>query len=167
MKSSYGRYVGSIFTLLLFILTGCGSTSNSGNNGTSTSGPVSIRTDRSRYTPTGSIQVSVINSLPSSIFAYDTHASCSILDLQMQVNATWQATNVARCSLGRPAMPVEIPAGKTYSITVQAGSPGISQANFPVGNYRLILSYSTSVASLQQQNTTTIYSTTFSVVSSS
>lgn len=167
MKSNYWHFGGSILTVLLFAFAGCGSTSTSGSNGTSTSGPVSIRTDHSTYTPDGSIQVSVINTLSSSIFAYDTRASCSILDLQIQGNGAWQATNVARCFLGRPAMPVEIPAGKTYSATIQAGSPGISQANFPVGNYRFVLNYATSASSLSQQNTTTIYSATFSVASSS
>lgn len=167
MKSNYWRFGGSILTVLLFALAGCGSTSNSGSKGTSTSGPVSIRTDQSTYTPDSSIQVSVINNLASSIFAYDTRASCSILDLQMQVNGVWQATNTARCSLGRPAMPVGIPAGKSYSATIQAGSPGISQASFPVGNYRLVLNYATSTAGLSQQNTTTIYSATFSIATSS
>jgi len=166
MKSNYWRLGGSILAVLLFTLTGCGSTSNSGSNGTSTSGPVSIRTDRSKYMPADNIQVSVINNLQTSIFAYDTRASCTILDLQMQVNGAWQATNVARCSLGRHAMRVEIPAGKTYSTTIQAGSPGISQASFPVGDYQFVLSYSTSATSLPQQNTTTIYSATFSVASS-
>jgi ABC-type thiamine transport system substrate-binding protein len=50
---------------------------------------------------------------------------------------------------------------------IQAGFPGISQASFPIGTYRLVLSYSTSATSLSQQNTTTIYSATFSVANSS
>ena len=137
--------------VLLFALSGCSSTSNSGDDGTSTSGPVSIRTDHSTYMPADSIHVSVINNLQTSIFAYDTHASCTILDLQIQVNNVWQATNIARCSLGRPAMRVEILAGNTYSAMIQAGSPGINQASFPVGSYRLVLSYSTSATSLPQQ----------------
>ena len=82
--------------ILFFALSGCSSTTNSGDDGTSTSGPVSIRTDHSTYMPTDSIHVSVINNLQMSIFAYDTRASCSILDLQIQVNGVWQATNVAR-----------------------------------------------------------------------
>lgn len=167
MKSNNGHFVGGILMVLLFALSGCGSTSSSGDNGTSTSGPVSIGTDHSTYMPIDSIHASVVNNLQTSIFAYDTRASCTILDLQMQVNGVWRATNVASCPLGRPAMRVEIPAGKTYSATIQAGSLGISQAKFPDGTYRLVLSYSTSATSPPQQNTTTIYSATFSVVSSS
>ena len=167
MKNNYWNFVGGLLMVLLFTLPACSSTSNSGDDGTSTSGPVSIRTDHSTYMPTDSIHVSVINNLQTSIFAYDTRASCTILDLQIQVNGVWQATNIARCSLVRPAMRVEISAGNSYSATIQAGSQGISQASFPVGSYRLVLSYSTSATSLPQQNTTTIYSATFSVASSS
>jgi len=167
MKSNYWLPVGGTLMLPLSPPSGCSSASNSGDDGTSTSGPVSIRTDHSTYMPTDSIHVSVINNLQTSIFAYDTRASCTILDLQMQVNGVWQGTNIARCPLGRPAMRVEIPAGNTYSAMIQAGSLGISQASFPVGTYRLVLSYSTSATSLPQQNTTTIYSATFSVASSS
>jgi hypothetical protein len=166
MKNNYWHFVGGILMVLLFALSSCGSTSG-GDNGTSTSGPVSIRTDHSTYMPTDSIQVSVTNNLKTSIFAYDTRASCTILDLQIQVNGVWQATNVARCPLGRPAMRVEIPAGKTYTAKIQAGFPGLSQVNFPAGTYRLVLGYSTSATSLPQQITTTLYSATFSVTSSS
>src|SRR2546427_1935689 len=162
MKSNYWLFVGGILMILFFALSGCSSTTNSGDDGTSTSGPVSIRTDHSTYMPTDSIHVSVINNLQMSIFAYDTRASCSILDLQIQVNGVWQATNVARCPLGRPAMRVEISAGNSYNATIQAGSLGISQASFPAGTYRLLLGYSISATSLPQQNTTTIYSATFS-----
>lgn len=167
MKSTYWHFAGGILMALLVMLSGCGSTSSSGNAGTSTSGLVSIHTDHSKYLSTDSIKVSIMNNLQTSIFAYDTRASCTILDLQVQVNGVWQATNIARCPLGRPAMRVEVPAGKTYSATIQAGYLGISQASFPVGAYRLVLGYSTSATSLPQQNTTTIYSATFSVASSS
>jgi hypothetical protein len=167
MKSNYWYFGGGILMVLFFALSGCSSTSGSGDNGTSTSGPVSIVTDHTTYMPTDSIHVTVVNNLQTSIFAYDTRASCSILDLQMQANGVWQDTNIARCPLGRPAMRVEVPAGHTYSATIQAGSPGITQASFPTGSYRLVLSYSTSATSLPQQNTTTIYSATFSVANSS
>lgn len=167
MKDIYRYLVNAPLMLVLCALFSCGSTGNSGNAGTSTTGPVSLHTDHSTYMPGDSIKVTVTNHLHTSIFAYDTRASCSILDLELQVQGVWQATQVARCPLGRPAMRVEIPATKTYSATLQAGYPGISQANFPAGTYRLLLSYSTSATSLPQRTTTTIYSATFSVASSS
>lgn len=170
MMTNNRLFIGGLVGLFLIALSACGSAAQSGGGGggTSTGGPVSIRTDHSTYTPGGSIQVSVVNNLSTSIFVYDTRASCSILDLQMQVNGVWKSTTVARCPLGRPAQRVEIAAGKTYSATIQAGYPGLYQAQFPAGAYRLVLNYSTSAtASPVGQNTTTVYSATFSVTSSS
>ena len=170
MKKGYWHLPGGILVLLLFALYGCGSTSgNSGDNGTSTNGPVSISTNHTTYAPTGAIEVSITNHMQTSIFAYDTKASCTVLGLQVQTNSAWQDTQIARCSLGRPAMRVEIPASKTYNATIKAGSQGVSQATFPPGTYRLVLTYSTSATSTPQQTsqgTMTIYSATFSVVSS-
>src|SRR5947209_5689951 len=111
MKNHYWHFTGGILMALLVMLSGCGSTSSSGDTGTSTSGSVSIHTDHSRYLSTDSIKVSIMNNLQTSIFAYDTRASCTILDLQVQVNGVWQATTIARCPLGRPAMRVEVRAG--------------------------------------------------------
>ncbi len=166
--------IGEITMLILFALCSCGSTfiNNGGNSdsGTSTGGPVSISTNRTTYAPTDSIEVSITNHMQMSIFAYDTRASCTILGLQVQANGVWQDTQVARCSLGRPAMRVEIAANKTYTATIKAGSQGVTQADFPAGTYRLVLTYSTSATGLSQQtnqNGTTIYSATFNVVSSS
>lgn len=156
--------------LLLFALCGCGSTSGNSNSGPSTGGPVSISTNRTTYAPTDSIEVSVTNHMQTSIFAYDTRASCTILGLQVQANGTWRDTQVARCSLGRRAMRMEIAANKIYTATIKAGFQSIYQTAFPAGTYRLVLTYFTSATSLAQQpnqNTTTIYSAPFTVVGSS
>jgi hypothetical protein len=129
---------------------------------------VSISTNRTTYAPTDSIEVSVTNHMQTSIFAYDTSASCTILGLQVQVVGSWRDTQVARCALGRHAMRVEIPANTSYTATIKADLQSIYQTAFPVGTYRLVLSYFTSATSVAQpsnQNTTTIYSTPFKVVS--
>jgi hypothetical protein len=162
--------LGGITALLIFTLSGCGSNSSSGGGsqqGTPSDSPVSIGTDRTTYAPADSIAVSVTNNLSMSIYAYDTRASCTILDLQMQVNGSWQATRIARCPLGRPAMRVEIAAHTTYTAMIKAGSPGVSQAIFPAGTYRLVLMYSTSATTTPQQTMTTVYSAVFTVSDSS
>lgn len=149
---------------LLFVVCACGT-----GSGTVTNGPVSILTDRTTYAPTDSIRVSVANHLQSSIFSYDTRASCTILGLQVQVSGTWHDTTVARCSLGRPSMLVAIPAGQVYTATISAGSPGVSQTTFPPGTYRLLLSYSTSATQgppAGGAGITNIYSAAFQVVPS-
>src|SRR5579872_3820658 len=169
MKRSYAHLIRGMIVLLLIALAGCGYAAGSGdtngNAGTATNGSVSIQTDQSSYAPTASIKVTVTNHLAGSIYAYDTRASCSILDLQVQVNGAWQAAQAARCPLGRPARRVEIPSTHTYNATIEAGYAGISTASFPAGTYRLLLSYSTSATSLPQQSTTTVYSATFTVSS--
>lgn len=173
MNRLYKDLVGLGIALVLFLLCSCGSSGSSGrdssNQGTSTSGPVSIGTDNKTYAPTDTIKVSVTNKMQKSIFSYDTRASCTILGLQIQMNGTWQDTQVARCSLGRPAVAVEIAATKVYTATISAGAQGVSQATFSPGTYRLLLTYSTSPTPLSQQNpqnTTTIYSATFAVTGS-
>jgi hypothetical protein len=152
---------------LLLALWGCGSTSGGGdsNPDTSTSGPVSISTDHATYAPHDTIAVSITNHLQTSIYAFDTRASCTILDLQVQVNGAWQNSQVARCALGRRAQRVEIPAGKTYKATIHAGTPGVNSAGFPAGTYRLVLNYSTSPSGMAQA-TTTIYSASIVVAGS-
>jgi hypothetical protein len=153
---------------LLLLLTACGSASNadSGTNtssGTQTNGPVSIATDHSVYGPSEPIQVTVLDKLSTPIYALDTKAGCSILDLEVQVNGTWQATSAARCPLGRPAMVVRIDAGKAYTTTIQAGSPSV----FPAGTYRLLLNYSITASGTSiLSNPTTVYSMPFSVTGS-
>lgn len=171
MSSHFWNALSGITALLLLTLSGCGSNSSSaaGNSqqGTPTSGPVSIGTDRTTYMPADSIAVSVTNNLSTSVYAYDTRANCTILDLQMQINGSWQATQIARCPLGRPAMRVEIAAHATYTAMIKAGSLGVSQASFPAGSYRLVLMYSTSATTTPQQTMTTVYSAAFSVSASS
>lgn len=164
-RLSYVMQAVTVF--LMIVLVGCGSTGGSGgvpgSSGTSTAQPVNIQTDRSTYAPTDSIKVLVTNNLQDTIYAFDTRASCSILDMQAQINGTWQASSVARCPLGRPAMRVAIQPGHTYTATIQAGYAGISSAAFPPGSHRFLLSYSTSATSLPQQYTMTIYSTPITV----
>jgi hypothetical protein len=161
MKDYIWLPASGVITLLVFALSSCGvgSGGNSNTVGTSTSGPVSIRTDHAKYKPDDGIMVSVTNHLSTSIFAYDTRASCTILDLQVQVNGLWQDTPIARCSLGRSAIRVEIAAGKIYTATISAGSPGLRTASFPAGTYRLLLNYFTSATPQgQNEKTTTISS---------
>jgi hypothetical protein len=161
---------GMLLSLLL-ALWGCGSNEIGGGSdqGTSTSGPVSISTDHATYAPGDTIAVSITNHLQTSIYAFDTRASCTILDLQVQVNGAWQNTQVARCALGRMALLVEIPAGKAYNTTIHAGTPGVSSAGFPAGMYRLVLKYSMSpsgIAQTNRQTTTTVYSASIAVAGS-
>jgi hypothetical protein len=118
---------------------------------------VSIATDHSSYASTESVHVTVTNHLPVPITAYDTRASCSILDLQVLVGGNWQVSSAARCALGRIAMPVHIASGASYTATIKAGNGvATSTSGFPNGHYRLVLHYSTSSTSTPTPTPTTI-----------
>jgi hypothetical protein len=172
--------------ICLLLVTGCGQMTASGGDGSAsdahatTTSPqgsamttagttVVITTDHSVYAPDGTVQVSVTNHLRESIFAQDTQASCSILGLQVQQGADWQASPVSRCPQGRLAKSVEIAPGATYTAAITAGN-GVATATFPAGMYRLVLSYSTRAASPVANEVrgivgpmTTIYSAEWSV----
>ena len=165
MKTGFWLMLGKT-ALLLLAFSGCGSGGSTSSSGTSNNNPVNISTDRTNYGPSDTIKVSVTNHLQNSIFAYDTRASCTILGLQMQVNGAWSDSQAARCPLGRPAMLVEIPAGKVYTASISAGYAGFSQATFPTGSYRLLLAYSTTGKGTPQTATTTVYSAVFTVTNS-
>ena len=125
------------------LLVGCGSLATTSST-TPTSGPVTVSTDHTTYTPTDTMIVTVHNPLSTPIYALDTLSSCSILSLQYQVNGVWQSSQVAQCPLKRHAQLVKIDAGATYTANISASYPGLKQLSFPTGSYRLVLLYSTS-----------------------
>ena len=137
---------------LSLLLVGCATMSNMNTttSGTATSspGPVVVSTDHTTYGPGDTISVSVQNTLSTPIYAMDTQSSCSILSLQYQVNGVWQPSQVAQCPMKRPARPVKIDAGATYTTTITAGYPGLSQLTFPKGSYQLVLIYTTSPSAI-------------------
>lgn len=147
---------------LLILFAGCSSTPGAGgasNPGTITSGQVTIATDHTIYAPAEDIHVTVTNHLSEDIYALDTQASCTILGLEQQINGAWQGSNASRCLMGRRAQPLKIGSGQTYIATIRPGAPGVANAAFPTGTYRMVLIYSDSQAGLgMHSSTTTIYS---------
>ncbi len=130
----------------VFALAACSSVSGldgSSNNSpsTDTGGPVSISTDHAQYDARDSIQVTVTNHTQQAIYAWDTKASCSILDLEVQNGGDWEPSSQAQCAIKRAAMSVKIEPGATYSATIRAGMLPNSNAAFPGGSYRLTLAY--------------------------
>jgi hypothetical protein len=129
-----------------FALAACSSVPGAGDSvntspSTDTGGPVSIGTDHSQYGGKDSIQVTVTNHTQQAIYAWDTKASCSILDLEVQSGGAWQSSSQAQCAIKRAAMAVKIEPGATYSATIRAGMLPNSNAAFTDGSYRLKLAY--------------------------
>lgn len=138
------QFLISLVVSGLFLI-GCASAA--GNGGASPAaggGSIRVTTNRADYAPDDAIAVTVRNTLSTAIYALDTQASCSILSLQQQVNGSWQLSQVAPCPQKRPARPIKIDAGAAYTATITAGYPGMQQRPFPLGSYRLALTYATS-----------------------
>lgn len=164
--------VGCLSLLVLLVwLAGCGRAQGIGGPAATyanTSPPtgqgdgVRIVTDHSTYRPNEPIEVRVVNGLGQSLYAPDTRASCSILGIEWQVNGAWVPAQGAECPLGRVAMAAEIKPGATYQTTITAGFPGLRAANFPVGVYRLSLTYSLNAADPGATGTT-VTSATFTI----
>jgi hypothetical protein len=100
---------------------------------------VTLTTDRSSYSPSSAIKVTLINHRSTSIFAYDHQTSCTILSLQRQTNGGWQVTG--GCALGRVTQQIEIKAGETMQITLAPEMGQIHATPWPTGTYRIALQY--------------------------
>ena len=124
---------------------------------TDTGGPVSIGTDHAQYGAKDSIQVTVTNHTQQAIYAWDTKASCSILDLEVQNGGDWEPSSQAQCAIKRAAMPVKIEPGAAYNATIRAGMLPNGNAAFPGGSYRLTLAHGGS-ATLAESAATMVYS---------
>jgi hypothetical protein len=142
----------------LLALAGCSAVSglDSSSNtspSTDTGGPVSIGTDHAQYGVKESIQVTVTNHTQQAIYAWDTKASCSILDLEGQNGGAWQSSSDAQCAMKRAAASVKIEPGATYSATIRPGPLANSNAAFAGGGYRLQLAYGASGATAESAPT--------------
>ncbi len=133
--------LGALLTLAL-LLAACGVTTSGGQPGGTTNGTatataattpgatpggtpvpsvpptdaVTLTTDQTSYTPSATINVTLVNHRATSIFAFDHQTSCTILILQRQAASGWQA--VGGCSMGRMTQRIEIKAGATMKIAV-------------------------------------------------
>lgn len=158
----------------LLLFASCGASSSSGavppsntSTGTQTQGPIIIATDHAVYQGNEQIHVTIHNTLSRAIYAFDTRASCSILDLEVYTSGTWrQEASTARCSLGRPAQLVTIPPGGRYNATIRADQPGINRDVFPSGSYRLVLNYTEDAKADASSKTTSLPSAALTIHSS-
>lgn len=134
---------------LMVMLAACGG-GNTTDNGTRTKGPIIITTDHATYTTTAPIKFSVINQTKSAIYAFDTQSSCTILELELQLNGQWEPSDQVACQAGRLPVRITIAPGQTYTGTIRVSAPQGKSAALPTGTYRLALFYSTSTAPFSQ-----------------
>lgn len=134
---------------LVVVLAAC-SGGNTTDNGTRTKGPIIITTDHATYTTTTPIKFSVINQTKSPIYAFDTQSSCTILELEIQMNGQWEPSNEVACQAGRLPVRITIAPGRTYTGTIKVSAPKGKGAALPAGTYRLALFYSNATTPFSQ-----------------
>jgi len=134
---------------LMLVLAAC-SGGNTTDHGTRTKGPIVIATDHATYTATAPIKFSVINQTKSAIYAFDTQSSCTILELEIQLNGQWGPADQVACQTGKLPVRITIAPGQTYAGTIRVSAPQGKSAALPTGTYRLALFYSTSTTSFSQ-----------------
>lgn len=159
-------FLGALSPTLALLLVGCGATvvSNSGCQNTAGSAPtinqglVTIATNHASYATTGSIVATVTNKTDQPIFTYNHKASCTVLAVQQEMNGEWVAPSqfIAGCAQETPTGLVQLAPGKPYTASVHAGY--LRDVSWPVGTYRLALTYFNSSSDATKSGGTTIYS---------
>lgn len=148
--------------MLALSLVACGQLSNTaGGENTPTTG-VRVEVGASTYGPSDTILVIIHNDLGAEIMATDHQTSCTIVQVQTQVNGAWQ--DQGGCSLGLATKRIPLAAGSSTQVQVPpSAGPGQAAArSWPIGAYRIVFTFEAGPTSSPGQSTT-IYSMTFSV----
>lgn len=158
-----GVLCGLLIVAPIISLAACGHAAGEGGgvSATGTTGPtqgVVVEVGASSYAATDAIAVTVRNDLSASIIATDHQTSCTIVQLQMQVNGAWQ--NQGGCALGMATRQVPLAAGSSTAVSVSPSAGQISARPWPAGSYRVAFSYR---ASANASASDTVYSAPFTV----
>ena len=133
---------GVVVALPLVALVACGDAAQGGGNSVATAGPtqgVVVEVGANTYTTTSAITVAVRNQLGSDIVATDHQTSCTIVQLQIETNGSWQ--NQGGCSLGIATRQIPLKAGSDTAVTLTPGAGQISAKPWPAGSYRVAFTY--------------------------
>lgn len=121
---------------------------------------VVVEVGATSYATSDTIAVTVRNNLGSSIIATDHQSSCTIVQVQIEQNGSWQ--NQGGCSLGMPTRQIPLAAGSVTAVPVAPGAGQISGKPWPTGTYRVAFTYVVG-ASVTAGTSETVYSATFTV----
>lgn len=153
---------GLLIVAPIMSLAACGHAAGEGGvSATGTTGPtqgVVVEVGASSYVATDTIAVTVRNELGASIIATDHQTSCTIVQLQMQVNGAWQ--NQGGCALGMATRQVPLAAGSSTAVNVSPSAGQISAKPWPAGSYRVAFTYR---AGANASASDTVYSAPFTV----
>ena len=152
---------GVVVALPLVALVACGHAAQGGGDSMATPGPtqgVVVEVGATTYATTSAIAVTVRNQLGSDIVATDHQTSCTIVQLQIEANGSWQ--NQGGCSLGIATRQIPLKAGSDTSVTLTPGAGQIAAKPWPAGSYRIAFTYRIGATPGQNE---TVYSAPFSI----
>ena len=128
------------------LLAGCGSISQAGSAAQSadatasttvtpadqvTSGQVTLRLEKQRYSANNTVVVTIANGLSQAIWAADHRTSCTVLVAEQAHAGAWEA--VDNCHLMTATRLMALPPGVTTA--------HLSASGWPAGAYRITLTY--------------------------
>jgi hypothetical protein len=100
---------------------------------------IALSSDRTHYTSSSTITVTLTNQYLTSIITFDHQSGCTILTLQRQTNSGWQP--VGACAMGRATRQITIAAGETIQIMLAPGAGQLQARLWPTGTYRAVFHY--------------------------
>lgn len=152
-----------VAALPLVALVACGHAAQGGGNSVATSGPtqgVVVEVGATSYATTSAIVVTVRNRLGSDIVATDHQTSCTIVQLQIEADGSWQ--NQGGCALGIATRQIPLKAGSDTAVTLTPGAGQISAKPWPAGSYRVAFTYRIGVIATPSASET-VYSAPFTI----
>lgn len=155
-----GTLCALVIVVSILSLVGCGQQAGK-DRGVSSTGPtqgVVVEVGAPTYMTTDTIAVTVRNQLGASIIATDHQTSCTIVQLQMQVNGAWQ--NEGGCALGIATRQVTLAAGSNTPVSLSPGAGQMKANPWPAGSYRVAFTYRASATATASD---TAYSAPFTI----
>lgn len=130
---------------------------------TATSGQVRISTDRTQYSVSQPIGITVNNTSGDNYYALTGHSACTFLQMQRYDTAHKQWSDINGCADNTPAQSLLIRAHMSEPLSLAPGATPSANA-WQAGTYRIALSYTTN--SDGKSNPQAAYSQGFTIVQS-
>lgn len=153
---------GVVVALVACSLVACGNaTGGVGAVGTAkpTQGVI-VEVGAASYATSDTIAVTVRNALAISILATDHQTACTIVQLQIESNGSWQ--NQGGCAMGIATRQVPLAADSSVAVQLAPTAGQISAKPWPAGTYRVAFTYVAGPNVTAGENHT-VYSTPFTV----
>jgi hypothetical protein len=124
-------------------------------------GKVILTLNRQQYGTEDPLEVTIYNGLGQTVWIEDHRSSCASVVLEHMIEGTWQP--MGQCNLPGPAMPPMIPAGSSLVQHLNYAQGMDTGAGWPVGTYRVALTFALSASALASSAATTVYSPEFTI----